>query len=304
PPSSGDAFTLAYIHPVRPTDTLEGVVIAYNIQPSALRRANRLWMGDSIQVRKELLLPVDECLVKGKPVVGEDGDGILPSLSSPPGGLNQTQHQQQYTVHSVVTISGIGTVRIARLPRKEMSHFPPRRQNTTATSNNTTGGEGGDEEDPNSVFASRRAVAHAYNPSNTGGEIPTFGQMFTQVARETRDGVENVGSFVEGFVRRIVVKVGELAKEEDDVGIELDERRRRGASVAPGGSIRNGSVRGTGSEGSSRNGSVREGAGAGGGRGSGRRRREGIPSAAAFGRVGAEGKPLSSAERERERGRS
>jgi LysM repeat protein len=58
PPEHGhDRDALVYVHHVRPEDTLAGITIKYNIHPSALRRANRMWPNDRIQVRKTILLP-------------------------------------------------------------------------------------------------------------------------------------------------------------------------------------------------------------------------------------------------------
>lgn len=291
PPSTGRSEdTLAYIHKVRPTDTLEGVVIMYNIHPSALRRANRLWMGDSIQWRRELYLPVDECLVKGRPLTKEEEAGeegvekqnqgkknrkskskepslldlseseapetisitgtrarrkdappsipdIIPEtvdkLSPSPAKNILKGEDSSYHHHSYVTISGIGRVEIGRLSRNTLSHFPSRKGRGRGLSASTIP-EDIVIPDPlsstssSSVFKAGVKVSEAYTglagrPMGAGGEVPTFGQMFGQVARETRDGVENVGSLVEGFVRRVVVKVGEMARDGTEAAIELAE---------------------------------------------------------------------------------
>lgn len=61
----GDA--LVYVHHVKPTDTLAGVILKYNCEPAVFRKANRLWPNDAIQVRKVVLVPVDACAVRGRP---------------------------------------------------------------------------------------------------------------------------------------------------------------------------------------------------------------------------------------------
>jgi hypothetical protein len=58
---------LVYVHHVQPQDTLAGVVLKYNCEPTVFRKANRFWPNDSIQTRKVVLLPVDACAVKGRP---------------------------------------------------------------------------------------------------------------------------------------------------------------------------------------------------------------------------------------------
>lgn len=59
---------LVYLHHVRKEDTLAGITIRYNCSAMALRKANRMWPNDTVQSRPVLILPVDACGVKGKPV--------------------------------------------------------------------------------------------------------------------------------------------------------------------------------------------------------------------------------------------
>lgn len=66
----GDREALVYVHHVSKADTLAGITIRYNINANALRKANRMWPNDTIQIRQTLLLPVDACAVKGRPVPG------------------------------------------------------------------------------------------------------------------------------------------------------------------------------------------------------------------------------------------
>lgn len=70
PGENEDREALVYLHPVRRHDTLAGITIKYNISADALRKANRMWPNDSVQMRQTLILPVDACGVKGKPVSG------------------------------------------------------------------------------------------------------------------------------------------------------------------------------------------------------------------------------------------
>ncbi|KAI9865171.1 MAG: hypothetical protein M1813_002491 [Trichoglossum hirsutum] len=157
---------LVYVHQVRPNDTLAGVVIQFGCQMSVFRRANRLWPNDTIQSRKTVVLPVDACSVKGRPmpestvdVLGEydsshrrdyAGNSVtswgMPSLPFP-----QTQDKQSgaapmppaheyhedppWKHESWVEIDGIpGTVEIARLPRKSLGFFPSSRRKSVSYS--------------------------------------------------------------------------------------------------------------------------------------------------------------------------
>ncbi|KAF2094106.1 hypothetical protein NA57DRAFT_60750 [Rhizodiscina lignyota] len=66
----GDGEALVYLHRVKREDTMQGLAIRYNVPQSVLRKANRMWAHDSVQTRKVIVLPVDACGVKGKPVSG------------------------------------------------------------------------------------------------------------------------------------------------------------------------------------------------------------------------------------------
>jgi len=59
---------LVYLHHVRKEDTLAGITIRYNCSANTLRKANRMWPNDTVQRRAVLILPVDACGVKGKPL--------------------------------------------------------------------------------------------------------------------------------------------------------------------------------------------------------------------------------------------
>lgn len=59
---------LVYLHHVCREDTLAGITIRYNCSANALRKANRMWPNDTVQRRPVLVLPVDACGVKGKPL--------------------------------------------------------------------------------------------------------------------------------------------------------------------------------------------------------------------------------------------
>lgn len=72
---------LVYIHHVQKDDTLAGITIRYNISANTLRKANRMWPHDMVQVRKTLILPVDACAVKGRPVTDLEASDLLRSES-------------------------------------------------------------------------------------------------------------------------------------------------------------------------------------------------------------------------------
>ncbi|KAH8146622.1 uncharacterized protein LAJ45_09305 [Morchella importuna] len=234
--------TLVYVHPVKPTDTLEGIAITYNTSRDALRRANGMWAQDGVGSRKTLLLPVDECGTKGATVPappptpqaegqkGADGEGARE-------GEDGGDKQRRYKHHSYVTIPHVGTVQIARLPRKKLSHFPPRRRRShTHTHTHTHSVSPPSDDPPADVFRGMTAgvgdlhphTTHTHHGGHSGGHTseqtvtigPTF-KTLSELAQDTAVGLENVGSVVEGFVRRWTVKAS------DFVGGDLIELTQR-----------------------------------------------------------------------------
>ncbi|KAF2835244.1 carbohydrate-binding module family 50 protein [Patellaria atrata CBS 101060] len=158
---------LVYIHHVKRSDTVAGITIRYNCQAVVLRKANRMWPNDTPQVRKTLVLPVDACAIKGKPVPGpkeaeedlllEDNKSTsleeLTPTSTPqmPNGWSTSRHTSQSNINprppsSSTSVSNVDSeppwkhdswvllpndtvpTEIARLPRKSLGFFPPARR--------------------------------------------------------------------------------------------------------------------------------------------------------------------------------
>ena len=72
---------LVYLHHVGKTDTLAGITIKYNCPAVVIRKTNRMWPNDAVQVRRTIFLPVDACGVKGKPVSGPEAMDLLTSTT-------------------------------------------------------------------------------------------------------------------------------------------------------------------------------------------------------------------------------
>lgn len=168
-PESEDRDILVYLHKVKPSDTLAGVMIKYNCQPNAFRKANRLWPNDSIQVRKTVVLPVEACGVKGRKVSeprsssGLSDDGMMeesmvtptnahhpwpimakhPNIQETPFSSIQTSpsisvsnpEDQPWKHDSWVMIDGFTeAVEIGRLSRRTLGFFPRNRRKSTTFS--------------------------------------------------------------------------------------------------------------------------------------------------------------------------
>ncbi|CAE7173710.1 hypothetical protein PTNB73_02533 [Pyrenophora teres f. teres] len=169
PEENEDRDALVYIHHVRPQDTLAGLSIKYNCQQAVLRKANRMWPNDSIQIKKEIVLPVDACGVKGRPVQGPDappsehlileelGDSSNSKASSSdtqglPNGWTTPKKKDQDTVSNlsseteapwkhdswVLLPNDTQPTQIARMPRRALGFFPPARRKSLVYSDAST----------------------------------------------------------------------------------------------------------------------------------------------------------------------
>ncbi|PWZ02050.1 hypothetical protein BCV70DRAFT_198329 [Testicularia cyperi] len=49
------------IHPVAPTDTLSSLALHYGADIQILRKSNKLWPGDPVQIRQHIYVPIDSC---------------------------------------------------------------------------------------------------------------------------------------------------------------------------------------------------------------------------------------------------
>ncbi|PYH98961.1 hypothetical protein BO71DRAFT_415874 [Aspergillus ellipticus CBS 707.79] len=148
-----DEEALAYIHHVQATDTITGVTIRYGCQPAVFRKANGFWPSDSIQGRKTVLLPVDSCSVKGRPIrpkiVEEDflGDGresledmngssiapVSPVKAEMCAPAPEAEGDRVWTHGSWVQIEGFpALVEIGRVPRRALGFFPRSRRKSVS----------------------------------------------------------------------------------------------------------------------------------------------------------------------------
>ncbi|RKF65563.1 Uncharacterized protein GcM3_119001 [Golovinomyces cichoracearum] len=155
-----DNFTLVYVHIVQPQDTIQGVVLKFHSQMDVIKKANRFWSGDSIQLREKVFLPVDACAIKGKPCPPPQIDSLsdLGSLAptselseSPyqdygawingksanyPGNSKNNDENESPFIHVrwvLLESSSSIPVEVVRIPRKTLNYFPPRRRKSIAS---------------------------------------------------------------------------------------------------------------------------------------------------------------------------
>lgn len=165
-----DQDALVYIHHVRPQDTLAGLSIKYNCEQAVLRKANRMWPNDSIQIKKQVVLPVDACGVKGRPVQGPDAlptedlllgeyadssnskDSAANTQGLPNGWSSPKQKNQDTSTTTsssdpeppwkhdswVLLPNERQPTEIARMPRRALGFFPPARRKSLAYSDAST----------------------------------------------------------------------------------------------------------------------------------------------------------------------
>ncbi|KAI0478956.1 hypothetical protein GGR56DRAFT_632727 [Xylariaceae sp. FL0804] len=158
---------MVYLHHVQPTDTYAGVILRYRCMEHAFRKINGLWSRDNIQVRRQLMIPVDACEVKGRPCnppsqYSRQVDHLaatpqppdlkqLPSPSKAPqplhddyfGSLNgkpseplrqAAEEDQPWTHVRWVKLDSLQEpVEIVRVKRTAVGYFPPRRKKSIHT---------------------------------------------------------------------------------------------------------------------------------------------------------------------------
>lgn len=148
-----DEDALAYIHNVQPTDTITGVTIKYGCQAAVFRKANGFWPNDNIQSRNTVLLPVDACSVKGRPIPKEPVDLLSPDTEDPSdssivpaatsddtatdsGNPTAAEDETEVWKHeSWVHMDGFpGPIQIGRVPRRALGFFPRTRRKSTSNS--------------------------------------------------------------------------------------------------------------------------------------------------------------------------
>lgn len=169
PTEHGERDALVYIHKVKSSDTLAGVMIKYNCQPNVFRKANRLWPNDSIQVKKTVVLPVDACGVKGRKMPehnsasnsltskklqetiqtptntyypwdysagsSETKETSLAKIPTSPSISVSSPEEPLWKHDSWVIIDGFAeAVEIARLSRRTLGFFPPNRRKSLSFS--------------------------------------------------------------------------------------------------------------------------------------------------------------------------
>lgn len=152
---------LAYIHHVQPNDTYAGIVLKYRCREDAFRKANGLWSRDNIQIRKQLVIPVDTCEVKGRscdppsyysqnvdllaatPAANSEDkhennphdDFFAPRTNGKPlEKLAQVDEAHPWTHVRWVSLESFQQpVEIARVSRRNTGYFPPRRKKSQHT---------------------------------------------------------------------------------------------------------------------------------------------------------------------------
>lgn len=149
----GDA--LVYVHNVNPKDTLAGITIKYGCTANTLRKANRMWLNDSIQIKNVLVLPVAACSVKGRPTTAPDKDPaateeVLPEEQPTRIRAESFSNNSQRTTNSARSASELeqswthdswtllpnapAPTQIVRLPRQVLGYFPPARRKSQSNS--------------------------------------------------------------------------------------------------------------------------------------------------------------------------
>lgn len=221
---TGEEGALAYVHAVLPTDTITGVTIKYGCQAAVFRKANGFWPSDSIQSRRSVLLPVESCSVKGRPIDLLEGEGAGDVPTGTEDGDKIWKHE------SWVQIDGFGSpVQIGRVPRRALGFFPRTRRKSVSydadgRESETTGPARrhghGHQRRRSQLHLSGTGVGTLDRKSTAPGpaldglsrffaqHLPTISPTPTPTPTQTPEwsGLDNLGGAVEGWMRRMTNK--------------------------------------------------------------------------------------------------
>lgn len=191
-----DEEALAYVHHVQPTDSITGVTIRYGCQPAIFRKANGFWPSDSIQGRKTVLLPVDSCSVKGRPIRHDlnlvdtesprrdsledpSGSSIAPSSSPGPSDKTDTDASSEVEADRIwkheswVQIDGFTTpVEIGRVPRRALGFFPRSRRKSLSYTDSESPSFSGRERIPRLSSTTSPIESQVSQPTSPLGNRP------------------------------------------------------------------------------------------------------------------------------------
>lgn len=148
----GESTVRVYLHHVRKTDTVPLILLAYEISATVLKKSNRLWATDSVQSRKELYLPVEECRAKAQPCEAPQdkkknaataqtldnkqiptsvGNGEWPVRLERQFENQEDEMSVSETAEEWVNIPGIGPIQIVSIPSHKLSYFPSTQRRNT-----------------------------------------------------------------------------------------------------------------------------------------------------------------------------
>jgi LysM repeat protein len=128
-PSTSRETRLVLVHTVVPTDSLDSLALRFKTDVRALRKANGLWPGDSVLVRKELYIPVDEETAEhyNGTVHASEGLGGKLMLLNSQVGTSSKEGMFSHRPMSSASASSASQSHSGRLPMpsEALSYFPP-----------------------------------------------------------------------------------------------------------------------------------------------------------------------------------
>ncbi|KAB8206341.1 hypothetical protein P875_00042690 [Aspergillus parasiticus SU-1] len=215
--SNRDEEALAYVHHVQPTDSITGVTIRYGCQPAIFRKANGFWPSDSIQGRKTVLLPVDSCSVKGRPIRHDlnlvdaessrrdsledpSGSSIAPSTASgprdQPGGIpdapSDVEADQIWKHESWVQIDGFSApVEIGRVPRRALGFFPRSRRKSVSYTDSENPSFSGRERTPTLSSTSSSIEPQSSRDTPISGNRPHADSSGSRASAKSKPAVRH-----------------------------------------------------------------------------------------------------------------
>ncbi|PPQ84579.1 hypothetical protein CVT25_015782 [Psilocybe cyanescens] len=217
------------VHRVSSRDSLAGVSLKYGISLPNLRRANQLWISDSIHLRDVLFIPIDQAS-RSREYIPEPK---LISLTPDPQDSNADPFDET-SAASPVKIDSINSppsgplVPVRRIPSKQLSYFPP-------SSHKNTESKSDGHADTTSIYLHSPGNSKLSPGPNKYSPIPINNSLTSiltalPIAASTRDEIITRLSFdsvSSSFSDR------SLVNSDEEIGHELGNVTRHGAHDSP-----------------------------------------------------------------------
>ena len=223
-------FTDVFISQVTSKDSLAGVSLKYGISLANLRRANQLWVTDSIHLRDVLYIPVEQALRAHEFMPESQLVSFTPESQEPGVSIHVPPIQiSPLTQKNIEPLSTSLLIPIRKLPSTQLTFFPPSSNKNLESSSNGHSQDAGTHLHPNESHKSSAGSNGRYVSSQSHNSLSSI-LMALPIAASTRDEIItrlSLDSVSSSFSDR------SRTNSDEDIGHELDDVGKPKSSRIP-----------------------------------------------------------------------